>query len=117
MDAIEFIKELNRMCEYYRKDGCRKGDERCPACGHECKNFKSMVYDDFKIVNDVKQWSSEHPQKTMLQDFLEKFPLASLGYEGTPEDICPNGLGYTSESYCKNRPRDCVKCWNRPVEG
>lgn len=111
MDAVQLIFDAGRMCDFY--DNCGK----CDADGC-CSVYNwSDLEKRNRFIEVVEKWSSEHPQKTMLQDFLEKFPLASLGYEGTPEDICPNGLGYTSESYCKNRPRDCVKCWNRPMEG
>lgn len=115
MDVIEFIKERNRMCNYYKSKGHCK-DKSCPASYHCCLDFLSVEYDGFKLVDDVEKFSSEHPQKTMLQDFLEKFPNALLDKDGVPEKFCPHDVGYTSGYYCHKEPRDCVKCWSRPVE-
>ena len=115
MDVIEFIKERNRMCNYYKSKGHCK-DKSCPASYHCCLDFLSVEYDGFKLVDDVEKFSSEHPQKTMLQDFLEKFPNALLDKDGVPEKFCPHDVGYTSGYYCRKEPRDCVKCWSRPVE-
>lgn len=70
MDAVEFIKEYQRMC--------RNECEECPL------NYKTCFYDSIyknnlpfeEIVKTVEQWSQDHPQKTMMQDFFEKFPNA-----------------------------------------
>lgn len=63
----------------------------------------------------VKAWkkAKEKPQKTMLQDFLEKYPKAILDQDSTPLNICPCDLGYENEQYCE---RSCMTCWNRPLE-
>lgn len=118
MDAIEFIKERNRMCDYYKDDRCWNDDEQCPALDCKCNDFRNAADDEFKIVNVVEQWSKEHPQKTMLQDFLEKFPKAPLDNDGIPRN-CPQSLGYCDDAYCGIHPtgKICIKCWNRPVEG
>ena len=37
----------------------------------------------------IDKWCAEHPQKTYLQDFLEKFPNAKLDDDGEPlADAC-----------------------------
>lgn len=63
-------------------------------------------------VERVEQWSKEHPQRTRLQDFREKYPNALLYYDGTPKPCCSD-LGY-----CKECPEvtTCEECWNMPVE-
>lgn len=110
MDAVTFIKERNRMCAYY-PDEC----VGCPA-----KREDVMCYGDpsdyqfVNIVGIVEQWSKEHPRKTILQDFLEKYPNAELNDDGVPKP-CPYWLGYKDMPFC-NRIR-CVECWNRPLEG
>ena len=53
-------------------------------------------------------------EKTILQDFLEKYPNAELNDDGVPKP-CPYWLGYKDMPFC-NRIR-CVECWNRPMEG
>lgn len=111
MDAMKLLFEAGRMCDFY---------EDCDECGsvdfchirtwidrEKCKRF----------VENIEKFSSEHPQKTMLQDFLEKFPKTILNEYGLPERICPHYVGYDSEPYCENQRVDCVKCWSRPVEG
>lgn len=62
----------------------------------------------------VEAWekAKAKPQKTMMQDFLEKFPKAELNSQGTPYGICPSYLGYKTPK-CNF---GCVECWNRPLE-
>lgn len=57
----------------------------------------------------------EHPPKTMLQDFLEKYPNAPLNINGDYPECCPFMLGYKKGDCIKPRGT-CVECWNRPVE-
>ena len=116
MDAIEFIKERNRMCDYYKDDRCWNDNEQCPAFDCECNDFRNAADDEFKIVNVVEQWSKNHPKKTMLRDFLEKFPNAKL--EGDCPLGCPYIFGYTSinDDYNVCPGHTCLECWSRPVE-
>ena len=114
MDAIEFIKERNRMCDYYKDNRCWNDNEQCPALYCKCHDFRNAADDGFKIVDIVDQWSKKHPQKTMLQDFLEKFPKAKLNDYGVPR-VCPSLLGYKDMIPC-NRLK-CNECWNRPLKG
>lgn len=110
MDAIEFIKERNRMCAYY-PDECAG----CPAKREDVMCYGDPLdYQTVNIVGIVEQWSKEHPRKTILQDFLEKYPNAVLNDDGVPKP-CPYWLGYKDMPFC-NRIR-CVECWNRPLEG
>ena len=54
-------------------------------------------------------------QKTILQDFLEKYPNAPKEEDGKPMDICPYHLGYAPNKSCMKM--NCEDCWNRPLEG
>ena len=113
MDAVEFLKEYQRMC--------RKECEECPL------NHKVCLYDNIdednlpfeEIVEATEQWSQSHPQKTMIQDFFEKFPNAPKEEDGTPINICPSYFGYTDEpnslSICEKFNNNCIKCWSRPL--
>lgn len=109
MDAVTFIKERNRMCNFYK---CCK-IKGCPAENLSCDSLEEITIQGFKLIRDVEQWSKEHPRKTILQDFLEKYPNAELNDDGIPKP-CPYWLGYKDMPFC-NRIR-CVECWNRPVE-
>lgn len=107
MDAVEFLKKQVRMCKYY--NGC----DGCPI-QKEC-----LDTDPEEMVDAVEQWSQFHPQKTIIQDFFEKFPNAPRTVDGLPFP-CPFECGYSKNNNCpfgKNNPSDdCSKCWFRPLE-
>lgn len=109
MDVLKFMKERRRMCDYYsRCFECPRADE--PNC-----NIEEMSDEELEnFVNTVEQWSKEHPQKTRLQDFLEKYPNAYICESGLPSACC-NSLGYCDG--CDDAKNNCEVCWNMPVEG
>lgn len=106
MDTLKFMKEYRRMCNYYsRCFECPRADE--PNC-----NIEEMSDEELEnFVNTVEQWSKEHPQRTRLQDLLEKFPKAEIDKEGLPSFCCAR-LGYV----CTCAKSTCKDCWNMPVE-
>lgn len=106
MDAVKFLKELNRMCCTH--DSCTI----CPATGF-C-NYRNRESDKERqeLVGIVEKWSKDHPPKTRLQDFFEKYPNAPIEVDGTPIVCCEN-LGYCDAC---NAETDCVKCWNKVME-
>lgn len=110
MDAVKFIKERNRMCDI----------ESCSSCRANFLNDCSCTTEDIvKLVEIVEQWSQDHPPKTIIQDFFEKFPNAPRTVDGLPFP-CPFECGYSKNNNCsfgKNNPSDdCSKCWFRPLE-
>lgn len=109
MDAVNFVKEYNRMCNKY--DGC----QGCPLDGKDCEIVSKKINADH-IVNVVEKWSKEHPQKTMMQDFFEKHPNAPRDKDGFPT-ICPYECGYTKDTFCPEESfgKGCSLCWNRPI--
>lgn len=110
MDAVQFIKERNRMCDKLLQIECRG----CPFRDTTyCNHLNFMKGKEEDIVSDVEQWSKEHPQKTILKDLLEKYPEAILEDDGTP-DFCPMSLGYAAPG-CE-RSSSCEACWNAPLE-
>lgn len=109
MDALKFLEEFDRMCVYYKDKICRG----CPREGSPNCIIAAMGKEDrAKLIRDVEQWSKEHPQRTRLQDFKEKYPNAPKGTDGLPRDCCTN-LGYCKS--CPNAEGDCDACWNMPV--
>lgn len=110
MDALKFIKEFYRMCDYYSGGfckGCPRKEE--PSCDSSTMSDEELA----KLISDVEKWSKEHPQKTRLQDFLEKYPNAQICESGLPSACCKS-LGY-----CKSYDsvgNNCEVCWNMPVE-
>lgn len=61
MEALEFIKQKERMCDYYA-DGCTRDDFReiCPARDMDC----SFTTDNpERLVAIVKKWAKKHPEE------------------------------------------------------
>ena len=111
MDALKFFKEFDRMCNYYSNENCRGCPrETEPICGITDLGPEGIK----KLINDVDQWSKEHPQRTRLEDFKEKYPHAMMETDGTPT-ICCIDLGYRQYD-CDPLKENCVDCWNMPVE-
>ena len=117
MDALKFLEEFDRMCNHYVKNYC-KGCPRAesPNCGVDEMNKEERA----KLISDVVKWSKEHPQRTRLQDFREKYPNAEVYPDGQPV-ICCARLGY--RKYCGRSFDDnheefkvCFNCWNMPVK-
>lgn len=109
MEALKYLKEKERMCE-------KLGD--CNKCLLQDSQMGNCIirekYHPEEAVEIVEKWSAENPQKTILQDFLEKYPKAHTDI--IHHNICPRDLGYKiSGDIC---PSDCGHpCWNRPLEG
>ena len=116
---MDFTKTENYLKEKYRI--CKKTKcSECPLSSYN--NGKNIPCDNFqtthtkKAIEIVQKWSDEHPpQKTILSDFLEKYPNALLNDDGIPEKICPSDLGL-EDSYGKYICTDCSYCWNQPLQ-
>lgn len=109
MDAVEFLKEINRMC------GEMGSCNDCPLdCGGCCEISELVRLGLTRVVETVEKWSKEHPRKTMAQDFFEKYPNAPRTEDDMPFP-CPDGLGYCKhDSFCIGHT--CMECWSRPME-
>ena len=110
MDALKFMKEFYRMCDYYSGGfckGCPRKEE--PGCDSSTMSDEELA----KLISDVEKWSIENPIKTRKQDFLDKYPYALLDSENVPKACCLE-LGY-----CKScdyvAGTGCNKCWDEPV--
>lgn len=117
--TISFLAELNRLCTLRtRCVADEANEEQCPLLGR-CENAltKICIEDATKLVEIVQKWSDEHPKKTYVQDFFEKFPDAQSYSDGSPV-ICRKII------YGRIRPPfencsyigACYKCWNEPME-
>lgn len=108
MDAVEYLKQKKRMT----KD-CKTGCDNCPftyiKTGQTCINFQ---YDHpEKAVAIVEEWAKEHPPKTYMSVFLEKFPNAKANYI---IDICVETI--FGNSVPEYEDINCEDCWNREIE-
>lgn len=107
MDAVEFLKQFNRMCKTYNDDGCTE----CPAYKYRCgEEFDEQEEDGVSIV---EQWAKEHPVKTRQSEFLKMFPNARID----------NGVIFLGPCAIDNSHKcilDCKKCfrdfWLKEIE-
>ena len=111
MDVLTFLKERKRMCEHYLKKNCHGCPRDDKPCGLGCR-FDYKFYQEY--IDDVVKWREEHPRKTRLQDFKEKYPNAYMCESGLPSACCMS-LGYCKS--CDDTENDCEVCWNMPVVG
>ena len=117
MTALEYFREKARMTE-----GCKMACVDCLLFGYKngtgsgCNSFESKHPE--KAIAIVQKWAQEHPRKTILQDFLEKYPKARVDEKGYPRDVCPAELGYLGENFECTEIFDtnCESCWNQPLE-
>ena len=108
-----FFSELRRMC----KEICGKEDFSCQDyCGiykqkSVCARCSDWLWSNpLEAIKIVQEWSDAHPIKTRKSVFLEAFPNALTGKDGTPK-VC---VEYIFGGSCHSS--NCNKCWNTPIE-
>ena len=114
MDAVEYVKQRNRMCDYYVNCG------DCPASQYErCSSLNEIP----NLVPIVEKWAKEHPVKTRQSGFLKMWPDAEISDDGLPA-IAPCQLNVEllqceSQKDCEERGV-CGKCrddfWLKEIE-
>ncbi len=109
MDAVEMLKETNRMTN--------KCQINCMDCEFKSGCIDMKLDEPEKYVKIVENWSAAHPQKTQADLFFERYPDAPTYDYGLPITR-PCEVGFTSEMTCAG---NCEKCrkdyWFKPVEG
>ena len=114
MDAVEYVKQRERMCDYYVNCG------DCPAGNYEgCASLNEIP----NLVPIVEKWAKEHPVKTRQSEFLKQWPDARVGDDGYPS-VAPCQLYKDIEEKdengvcCKNC--GCAECrrdfWLKEIE-
>lgn len=114
MDAVEYVKQRERMCDYYVNCG------DCPAGNYEgCASLNEIP----NLVPIVEKWAKAHPAKTRQSEFLKMWPDAEIGDDGYPS-VAPCQLYKDIEEKdengvcCKNC--GCAECrrdfWLKEVE-
>ena len=116
MDAVEFIKERQRLCQTHVD--CFK----CPAYNNNTRgcNFNTASgYEATEQIRLLEEWSAAHPCKTRQDLFLEQYPKAKLFIDGIL-DFCP--LDIDKDYQCKSTDIEmrCQSCrrefWMQEVE-
>ena len=97
MDAVEFVKTLQRKIKNENRD-----------------EIIIRTTDDSNLFVDlVDEWLKDHPLKTRQSVFLEQYPEAIISYDGLPEVApCQLCVGLThgkSTEDCEKRGL-CAKC-------
>lgn len=115
-----YFAEKQRMTKRCKGGICELHCCDCPLCSENngtsenlsCTSFERRYPD--KAIAIMQKWSNEHPQKTYLSELLEHFPNTPHNDDGIP-NFRPCRLGLMSKYICRS-DRDCVKCWNQPIE-
>lgn len=113
MDAVEMLKETNRMTN--------KCQINCMHCEFKSGCIDMKLDEPEKYVEIVENWSKAHPQKTQADLSFERYPNAVKDENGIPE-MLPCYFGFLCENSaecCKFEScDDCrKKYWSAPVEG
>ena len=96
------IKDLKRMCySYIDCESCLFGSST--SCPEGIPDNADEIVDN---------WLKEHPAKTYMQDFFEKFPNAMKATNGRP-GFC-RGFIYGREPECPDG--GCAECWNQEMK-
>ena len=114
MDAVEYVKQRERMCDYY--SDC----DKCPAkevIG--CANITKIS----QMVPIVEKWAKEHSVKTRQSEFLKQWPDAEIGGDGLPS-VAPcqlyKDMGAKDENGACCKKCGCAECrhdfWLKEIE-
>ena len=76
MDALEFIKERDRMC------AASKNCNTCLANRSGCIFNYPASNNEKEQVKVLEEWSAVHPRKTRQSKFLEQWPNAETRSNG-----------------------------------
>lgn len=74
MDAVEFVKTVNRLCKNLRRKECPVYKEGICTVGFDDYSVKSIK----ETVSKVEQWAKDYPVKTRQDEFLKLFPNARI---------------------------------------
>lgn len=117
MDAVEFVKERNRMCSTYTPKRC----EGCPADNYGKDGTACIMVDKIdaeRLVPIVEKWAAAHPRKTRQDIFLKQYPNCMIDHDGVV-GICQKNV---DKNYICDLERfyDCYSCrcefWSQEVE-
>lgn len=120
MDAVEFVKERNRMCSTYMPKRC----EGCPADNYGKEGRSCIMIDEIdaeRLVSIVEKWAATHPRKTRQSVFLGNYPCARIDSQSVlyacPADVYGNNVCPKKKD---DNPIICYDCrrefWMQDVE-
>ena len=110
-EKAKILRDFGRMCDSFSCITCvmhRKNNRT----GEECVKF--IKNNPQKAIEIIEAWAKEHPERTYIMDFLEKFPQAKRDRDGLP-CFCVQELG-DIKSCPDIALRPCEECWNQPMD-
>lgn len=108
MDAVEFLKEKERMCNKCSAcSGCPV-DKKNNGFYMDCEDLAIENPEEFVAI--VEKWSAEHPVKTRQSEFLKMFPNADLIRDGVV-NICPRSTDVNYKTSYECFHTDCDDCY------
>lgn len=117
MDAVTYIKEYKRMCEYFdSKENPARACEGCPLewLPNGCHMIE-IADNAEKCVAAVEKWAREHPIRTRQSELLKMFPLMKTDENGVIT-FCPMGFDRScheknDRGWCTETNKDeCTEC-------
>ena len=106
MEFKEAMRIFSRICnEREMCDGC--------VLENKCIVLTECDYAEAEVI--LAKWAEEHPEKTIADDFYEKFPNAPRADTNNPYP-CAKDCGYSKPPYCERTPFSCSECWRRLLE-
>ena len=118
MTAKEFLDGFSRMCSRYKGNccgGCMIDRRKSRSC------FDFISEHQTETIQIVKNYIEKHPQKKILEDFLEKYPKSPMCTLDIPF-MCVRALGYTGvydKGECNGEIAPmgkCISCWENVIE-
>lgn len=111
MDALEFLKTKNRMCE----GGCYicPADISHNAYGIGCESLARYYPEEFVTI--VTRWGKQHPHISKLDKLKELFPDVEESH-GVP-NLCPRIMQGITPSEFRCSTRRCEECLKNYWEG
>jgi hypothetical protein len=106
-----FLSEWYRMCCSF--DG---NEKKCPVTlGCEivqCNSCRQLAMTSGDIIDIVQEWSDQHPIRTRLSMLKELLPMYKTCTGSDVPAFCAKFI-FGEDIECD---KQCVKCWNTPVE-
>ena len=106
MDAVEFIKTVNRLCK----------NRRCKGCPFYKEGTCTFGFGDYSVehieetISKVEQWAKDHPVKTRQSELLKMFPDAKIDDDGILA-FCPDAFSpkEIDDEHC-HKYNKCEEC-------
>lgn len=109
-NILNFKTEHMRMCESYTSCYDCPFENKFTFCSPSDLGLGDITQE---VIDLVQKWSDEHQSKTLLEDFLEKYPNAPLRRNDVPK-LCPSSIWDRADDECEHV--SCRECWNRTLD-